>query len=172
MVDAEVERFEEFFRQFYMKELMTTAASGKKSLVVDFGLLDKFDPTLADKLLNDPEPVLAAARSAISAIDLPEGSITLEPRFMNLPESQKVRIRNLRSSHIGRFLTIDGIVRRASEVKPEISIAIFQCPDCGTKISVKQTDRMLKGPGMCECGRKGMFNLVDKKLFDVRWLTV
>jgi len=173
MADAENERFEEFFRQFYAAELMKVAAAGKKSITVDFALLDKFDPSLADKLLNDPEPVMEAARAAISAIDLPEGSVTLEPRFSNLPASQTVRIRNLRSMHIGRFLTVDGVVRRASEVKPEISVAVFQCPDCGKKISIKQTDAMLKGPSMCECGFRGQFGQpVDKKLFDARWLTV
>lgn len=173
MNDVEVERFEEFFGHFYAKDMMAAAAAGKKSIEVDFALLDKFDPMLADKLLNDPDVVLAAARDAIKTIDLPEGSIALEPRFMNLPENQMVRIRNLRSNHIGRFITIDGVVRRASEVKPEISVATFECPDCGKKIHVPQTDRILKGPGACpECGYRGQFSsLIDKKLFDARWLT-
>ncbi len=173
MAESEIEHFEDFFRQSYSKDIMSAAAAGKKSFTVDFGLLDKFDPILADKLLNDPEPMFEAAREAVKAIDMPEGSVTLEPRFNNVPKSQNVRIRNLRSSHIGKFLVIEGTVRRASEVKPEISVAIFQCPDCGNKISVKQTDRILKAPGMCECGRRGMgFQLVDKKLFDARWLTL
>lgn len=169
---SEVEQFEEFFRLLYVKDLMAAAAAGRKSMAVDFAALDRFDPVLADKLLNDPVTLLQAARQAIEQIDLPEGSVHLEPRFANLPESRAIRIRNLRSEHIGNFVSIDGIVRRASEVKPEISVAIFQCPDCGSKLPVEQTERMIKGPSGCECGRRSGFTLADKKLIDMRWITV
>lgn len=168
----EIESFEKFFRQFYEKEMMKTAAEGKKSFIVDFSLLDKFDPNLADKMLNDPVAILDAARKSIRFVDLPEGSVELEPRFSNLPQSQNIRIRDLRSEHIGKFISLDGVVRRVSEVKPEIAVAIFECPDCGNKIHVEQTERMLKPPELCECGRKGRFEMVDKRLFDARWVFI
>lgn len=168
----EVERFEEFFRQFYEKDLLQAASQGKKSIEIDFSLLDKFDPELADKLLNDPEAILEVARQAISAIDLPEGSVKIEPRFKNLPEQQNIRIRNLRSKHIGKFVSLDGVVKRASEVKPEVATAIFECPDCGNKIHVLQTERTLIPPNICDCGRKGKFNLINKKLFDARIIVI
>jgi len=170
----EVEQFEEFFRQFYEKDLLAAAAQGKKSIVVDFALLDKFDPSLADKLLNNPENILKAAKESVKNIDIPEGKVSLEPRFKNLPDRFNIRIRSLRSEHIGKFVCLDGMVRRASEVKPEVSVAIYQCPDCGAKISVEQDERMLKTPIVCECGRKGPygFSLIDRKLFDVRWIWI
>jgi len=168
----EVEQFEEFFRQFYEKDLLAAAAQGKKSITVDFSLLDKFDPNLADKLLNDPETILKTAREALSGIDIPEGPLKIEPRFKNLPERFNIRIRSLRSEHIGKFVCLDGVVRRASEVKPEIDIATYQCPDCGNKISVQQTERTLKPPLVCDCGRKGGFQLIDTKLFDARWVFI
>jgi replicative DNA helicase Mcm len=169
----DLEKFEEFFRQFYEKDLLAVASRGKKSLEIDFSLLDKFDPELADKLLNDPENVLKTAREALSNIDLPEGRLTIEPRFKNLPERFNIRIRSLRSEHIGKFVCLDGVVRRASEVKPEISLATYQCPECGAKIPVEQTERTLKPPIICgECGRKGGFTLIDRKLFDVRWVFI
>ena len=37
-----VEKFEEFFRQFYEEELMKVVRKGKKALEVDFLKLDKF----------------------------------------------------------------------------------------------------------------------------------
>lgn len=168
----EVEKFEEFFRQFYEKDLLAVAASGKKSVTIDFSLLDKFDPDLADKLLNDPETILDAAREALKNIDLPEGPLEIEPRFKNLPKQFNIRIRNLRSEHIGKFVSLDGVVRRASEVRPEVSVAIYQCPDCGNKIPVEQKERILKPPISCECGRKGQFQLIDRKLFDARWIFI
>lgn len=171
----EPEKFEEFFRQFYEKDLLAAATIGKKSIAVDFSLLDKFDPELADKFLNEPENILKIAREAISNIDLPEGNMKIEPRFKNLPERFDLRIRNLRSEHIGKFVSVDGVVRRATEVKPEVNVAIYQCPECGWKMEVGQTERFLKPPVMCEnpeCGRRGGFVLIDRKLFDVRWVFV
>jgi DNA replicative helicase MCM subunit Mcm2 (Cdc46/Mcm family) len=169
----EVEKFEEFFRQFYEKDLLAVASSGKKSIIIDFSLLDKFDPNLADKLLNDPENILKNAKEAIKSIDLLEGHLDIEPRFSNLPERFNIRIRNLRSEHLGKFLCLDGVVRRASEVKPEISHAIYQCPACGAKISVEQTERILKQPAFCECGWRGSFGQpVETKLFDARWIFI
>lgn len=168
----EREKFEEFFRQFYEKDLMRAASKGEKFIIVDFQELDKFDPLLADKLLEDPNQMLEEAKEAITQIDLPEGTIKATPRFKNLPESSFVRIRNLRAEHMGKFVSLDGVVRRASEVKPEISLVIFQCPDCGSKISVIQKEKIIVYPGVCDCGRKGNFEILDKKLFDARWLTI
>jgi replicative DNA helicase Mcm len=169
----EVEQFEEFFSQVYQKDLMTAAAQGKKSIAVDFVLLDQRYPELADKLLNDPENILKAAREALKSVDIPiEGKIEIEPRFKNLPERFNIRIRNLRSEHIGKFLCLDGVVRRASEVKPEVSVAVYECPDCGAKISVEQTERFMKEPMVCECGRRSGFKAVDRKLFDTRWVFI
>lgn len=168
----EQQHFEDFFQQFYHAQIADSILQGKKSLEIDFGLLDKFDPEFADRLLNEPKLMLEAARDAITTVS--GQGFVLVPRFTNLPESQKIRIRNLRSEHIGKFIVLDGVVRRASEVRPEIMEATFECPDCGTKIPILQTDRSLKAPAVCDnCGKRGgKFNLVDRKLFDARWLVV
>ena len=168
----EVERFEEFFRDNYEHELLDLASQGKKALIVDFSLLEKFDMTLAEKLLNGPEEMLDAAKKALSNFDLPEGSIKIAPRFKNIPESKNIRIRNLRSANLGKFLTLEGIVKRASEVNPEVAVVIYACPDCGSKIKAYQTERISRPPSFCDCGRKSGFKEIDKKLFDARWITI
>lgn len=166
-----VDRFEEFFREFYEKELLTIASNNKKSLNIDFSLLDKFDPDLADKLLNDPTSILEQAANALKNNGIVEIE-KLEPRFFNLPHQTEVRIRNLRSEHIGKFISIDGIVKRASEVKPEVSIATYKCPDCGHSMNIIQTDTFMKEPAVCECGRKGKFEITERKLSNVRVLVL
>ena len=171
----EVEKFEEFFSQYYEKDLLAAAAKGNKSIVVDFSLLDKFDPELADRLLNEPEEILGYARDAITNIDLPEGSMKIEPRFKNIPDKFNIRIRNLRSKHIGKFVSLDGVVRRASEVKPEVSSITFQCPLCEEQITVEQKERTITPPSRCanpECRVKTGFIQVGRKLFDARWIFI
>ena len=172
----EVEDFEEFFRQNYLTELEAAAMAGKKSIVIDFSLLDKYKPELADKLLSDPENTIKAARDSILNMDLLGENIEIEPRFKNLPERFSLRIRNLRSEHIGKFVCLDGVVRRAAEVKPEVKLAVYQCPECGQKMEIIQTERYLAPPLLCEnpeCGRKGGFGSpIETKLFDARWIFI
>jgi replicative DNA helicase Mcm len=168
----DIEQFEEFFRRFHEKDLLEASRENKASIEVDFSILDVLYPDLADKLLAEPEDYMEKAREAIMNIDLPGGTVEIEPRFKNLPESRNIRIRNIRSEHIGKMISVDGTVRRASEVKPEVKEAIFQCPDCGAKISVEQKERNLTSPGFCECGRKGKFEMVDRTLFDARWIVI
>ncbi len=169
------EKIEEFFREFYEKEILAAAKLGKKSITVDYDAFDRHCRTIAEKLLNDPEPMLADIEKAASdAIVLPEveGAASFRVRFRNLPEHQMIRIRSLRSEHIGKFVCVDGIVKRAGEVKPKIDVAEFEC-ECGNKISVKQTEELLRYPSGCDmCGSKRGFKMIDKKLFDSRWVVI
>ncbi|MEM5766034.1 MAG: LAGLIDADG family homing endonuclease [Candidatus Aenigmatarchaeota archaeon] len=166
-----VEKFAEFFKEYFYNELVATTIEGKKSLLVDFSVLDKFDPELADYLLENPDEVLTAIEDSLKQIDLPS-STNIRIRFFNLPEERQIRIRNIRAEHIGKLISVDGIVKRASEIRPEVSEAIFQCLECGAKINVIQTERFIIPPNDCQCGNRRNFKLIDQKLYDARWITI
>ena len=166
------EKFSQFLREFYYNELVTTVSEGRKSINVDFSVLEKFDSELADYTLENPEEIFQIAEESFKQIDLPS-DLKLRIRFFNLPEMREIRIRNLRAEHIGKLIVVDGMVRRASEVRPEVSEAIFQCPNCGQKMTVIQTGTALNAPMQCDrCDNNKSFKLVDQKLFDARWLAI
>ena len=166
-----IEKFSEFLNDSYKDVLLITASEGKQAIAIDFSILDKNYPDLANQLLDYPKETLDAMEEAITQFDL--GTETkLKVRFFNLPECRNIRIRNIRSKHIGKMIVVDGIVKRASEVRPEVSEAIFQCPVCGNKISIIQTENFIRTPVRCECGNKRGFKLVGKKLYDARWIVV
>ncbi len=167
VLDNIEDRFSEFLNEKYFNELQK-ALREEKALVVDFSALDRFDSGVADTLLEDPENILKAFRNAAKSIVFEKINV----RIRNLPESRAIRIRNLRAKHIGKLWTIDAIVKSGSEVKPQIYEASFKCPDCGTLISVEQDMYVLQKPFVCECGRRGDFDFVEKKTFDIRWLSV
>jgi replicative DNA helicase Mcm len=162
-----VDRMDEFLREKYYNELLK-AAKEDKVLIIDFTVFDLFDPVIADQLLEAPESVFSALQTAASNIVLGE---KINVRVRNLPESRNIRIRNLRAKHIGRLWCIDAIIKSASEVKPQVYEAVFECPDCSTRITVPQLTNLIQAPFVCECGRRGDFNLIEKKMFDARWLT-
>ncbi|MFH0711143.1 MAG: minichromosome maintenance protein MCM [Candidatus Aenigmatarchaeota archaeon] len=166
------EKISQFLRESYYNELVTAVSEGRKSINVDFSVLDKFDSELADYTLENPEEIFQIAEESFKQIDLPS-DLKLRVRFFNLPELKEIRIRNLRAEHIGKLIVVDGMVRRASEIRPEVSEAVFQCTQCGEKITIIQTGTMLSDPQECDkCDNTKGFKLVEQKLFDARWIAI
>ncbi|MFC1728455.1 minichromosome maintenance protein MCM [Nanoarchaeota archaeon] len=169
---TQIKKFYEFFESAYSAELAEQVRNGNKFLVIDFILLAKFDPELADNLLDQPEEVLKAAELAITNFDLPGDIKGFNIRLSNLPETQQIKIRDIRSEHIGKLLFVEGIVRQKSDVRPQVTTAKFECPSCGNIISLLQLDSKFKEPTRCGCGRKGKFNLLNKELVDAQGLVL
>jgi len=166
-----IDKFTEFLREYYYNELVSAMSESRKFITVDFSLLDKFDPDLADYLAENPEEVFPLAEDATRQIDLP-GEPKLKVRFVNLPENKQIRIRIIRAEHIGKLISVDGIVKRASEVRPEVSEVVFQCGGCGNKITIIQTERFIRPPIECDCGNRQTFKQIDQKLYDARWVMI
>jgi replicative DNA helicase Mcm len=162
--DAEA-NFEKFFRTYYNSEILKVAEGYPevKSLEVDFHKLEKYDISLADGLLVNPDFALLMAEKALRNIDLPVDlpSVKINIRFENLPPSHKIMIKDLRSEDVGRFLVVEGIVRKATDVRPKLTVGAFECQRCGSIIHIEQDGNKLKAPFLCEsCEKKGPFKLL------------
>ncbi|MFH0949426.1 MAG: minichromosome maintenance protein MCM [Candidatus Aenigmatarchaeota archaeon] len=161
-----VDRLENFLRENYDNDMLKATKEGNMSVVIDFNSLDRFSPVEADMLLESPAEVFASFSDAVKRL-----SDTVKyVRIKNLPERRGTRIRNLRSKHLNKLWCIDAIVKSASEVKPQISEIIYECPSCGTKLTVKQDMNLIQRPDVCECGRRGDFKQTEKQMIDIRWL--
>jgi replicative DNA helicase Mcm len=152
-----------------MDAINIAVSKGIKSISVDFFDLTRFDPDLAEMLLDEPEEVIKAAELAVEQFDVGK---PLRVRFFNFPESAKVLIRNIRSIHLNKFIALEGIIRQASNVRPEVVSARFECPSCGNVITLQQTENKFREPTRCTCGRKGKFRLLSKDLVDAQRLVV
>ena len=106
-----IQRFGEFIEINYIKELMRVCAAEESSLVIDFIELSKFDISIAEMLLEQPDEVIKAAEIALTNFDLPDIEKPLRIRVTNLPLEQKILIRNIRSKHQNKFLLIEGSAR-------------------------------------------------------------
>lgn len=171
-VEGQIKLLREFLEHNYYPQLLESARKGQKYLVVDFAELIKFNSELSEEFLETPEELLKAAELAIKEFDLPEkpGKFTL--RFKNLPLSQKIKISEIRSSHLTKLAWIEGIVRQKSDVRPHVTTAKFECPSCGNIMSVLQLDKKYKEPSRCGCGRKGKFREISKELVDGQGLVL
>ncbi len=167
-VTEQIERFKEFFEESQKRAMLEIVSTGRISINIDFAKISAFDTKLAVDMLDYPEEVIKAAELSIKELELPTEAKNFKVRVYNLPESQKLTIREIRSGHIGKLLAVDGIVRRKSDVRPQVTKTGFECPNCGRIISILQTEATFREPRSCSCGRKGNFRLLEKDLVDAQ----
>lgn len=160
--------FADLIRESYHAQILEQARIGDTWLVLDFSQISRFSPEMADYLLDQPEEAIKAAELAIEQIDLPAERKGWNVRIKDLPDSQKVMIRDIRSHHLGKLLRIEGIIRQKSDVRPLVVTAKFECPSCGNVLTILQLDTQFKEPTKCGCGRKGKFRMLAKELCDAQ----
>ena len=168
-VQDQINKFKEFFELYYINKLIENLRKDKKVLSLEFNKLAIFSPELAEILIDDPEDTIRAAEIAIESIDLGlDEQPNIRVRISNLSAEQNLKIKNIRSKHIGKFIEIAGIIRQKSDVRPQVTSAVFECPSCGNRITVLQLDTKFREPVKCGCGRKGKFRLLSKDLVDAQ----
>ncbi|MAG47768.1 hypothetical protein CL617_04120 [archaeon] len=165
----QIDKLKDFAIEYYEKKVHDLSTKGLTTLLIDFSDLLKHDPEIADILIEDPEEVIKATEIAVEeAFSLGEFKV----RFFNLPKSQFIMVKDIRSAHLGKFMYIEGIVRQSSDVRPQVTSARFECPSCGNTISILQLDTKFKEPSRCTCGKRGNFRLLSKDLVDAQRLVI
>ena len=161
---------EDFFAEDYDDRVREAERSGEDSVFVEHDDLDQFDPELMDYIFRNPEEGLEAAKEATTAVELVDEE--LKVRIRDMDEEDYVLLKNLRSKHIGKFVPIEGMIKRASQVKPEVESAVFECTNCGNEYEKEQDSAQLKSPYKCQnCGSK-KFRPVEKKMVDTQVVTL
>lgn len=127
----------------------------------DFSKLAEQEPDLMDYVLDEPEEHIPIFEKALDYI-----CPNPRARFVNLPKTQHKVIQKLRAKDLNKLVSLDVNVRRISEVRPKASNARFECPSCGTIISILQIDKKFKEPSRCSCGRRGSFKELSKDMVD------
>lgn len=153
------------FFNSYKKEIGRSIRAGEKIIFIDFNDIASFSHILSETLLSSPEEIFQ-----IMEVALEESGLVSSPkvRLTSIPDSQEVRVRNIRAKHLNNLISIQGIVRQASDVRPQVVNAKFECPACGTIISVLQIEKKFREPSRCSCGRKGQFRLIAKDMVDAQ----
>jgi len=159
----------EFF-EVNRKEIGKVAKMGEKIVSIDFENFSAHSPELAGNLIDRPEETVQLLEVALEELEWAPNDARV--RFTSISGQQELFIRHIRSKHLGKMIGIDGIVRQASEVRPLVTNAKFECPSCGTIISVLQIDKKFKEPSRCSCGRRGGFKEIAKDMVDAQVLTI
>jgi len=157
------------FFEFHKKELGESIRKGQNVVHLNFIKLTEFSNKLSDEILSDPEESLSLFELALEELGLIENA---RIRLVNLPKSQEIKVRNIRSKHLNEIVVVEGIIRQSSDVRPQVVNAKFECPSCGTIISVLQIEKKFREPTRCSCGRRGGFRLLSKEMVDTQRLVI
>lgn len=156
------ERFEEFLRGFedkdgerkYQVSVGQMAATGRKSVVLDYEDLIHYDTDLAESLLSDPDRALKEFKSATFEVLSTEnlayaGEIRKNLMIRTRGITDRVALRKVDTSHLDKMIAFAGMVIRTSELRPLLVDAAFVCPD-GHTTRVIQEGPSIKKPVKCE----------------------
>jgi len=151
------------------KEIGESIRKREKVVQISFNSLSEFSHNLSEKLIEDPEDTINILETALS-----ESGLTEDPRvrLLDMPKTAEAKIRNIRAKHLDQFIVIEGIVRQASDVRPQVVNARFECPSCGAILSVLQIDNKFREPSRCTCQWKGNFKLLSKEMVDAQRLVI
>jgi len=157
-----VRKWEEFFADVgYEPRIigLSDRYPEERSLAVAFDGLNRFDTDMAIYLLGHPMNVLAAANEAVRRVVPPSDvAVEIHVRIKGLPRDSRIAIRDLRAKHLGRLVSVEGLVRKATEVRPQVTDASFECLRCSAIIKEPQEGTNFREPLECYedqggCGR-------------------
>jgi replicative DNA helicase Mcm len=169
------ERFQEFLRTFqlekgeykYRKRLGQLRSLGQQYVVVDFEDLMAYDSELAKLLVDKPDEYLPyIERSSWGQLKIED------PEYAELIKKIRVRFRKLPLRHslrkvgqaeLGKLLLVDGIIVRATPVRPLVTRAAFQCRKCNRVTFVEQTGLVMRELELCGHCRSKILDFVEKQ---------
>jgi replicative DNA helicase Mcm len=145
-------KWEEFFSDSQYRHRITEIADlypEIRSLDIPYSEIEDFDFSLADYFLSRSFKAIFIAENVIEKLTPPENKARIHLRVKNLPKDSKIEIRDLRSKHLGKFIAIEGLVRKATEVRPKMIDAVFRCVRCDAIIREPQDGLTFKEPLEC-----------------------
>ncbi len=156
-----IQRWEEFLDKYAYREKIVEAVDGypdTRSLEVDFNDIDRFDDDLLNYFLERPRKAILYAEEAMKRLMPPQSIKPLHFRAVEVPRTRRIDIRDIRASHLNKFISVEGLVKRAQEVRPKLVNARFRCVRCSHEIEEVQDGRHFREPMECYkdqggCGR-------------------
>ena len=168
--------WKEFFEMYYRDELNKIAgkimcnSDGKYPLNVKAKDLMVFrEGKLFEELFKDPIKVIEDATKSLESITtiypVTLSGENVSVRFVNIPESRRTLVKNLGHKHVGKFVSVVGIVRKISEPSSLVKRVAYVCTRCGNKVEVESRNMVIPKPSYCDnCKKRSKFVVDDDSI--------
>jgi replicative DNA helicase Mcm len=127
-----------------------------RSLTVTYSEIDRFDPDFASFILNHPDRALKKGEDIIRRLtNSARSTNNVHLRIKELPRDSRIDIRDLRSEDLGKLISVEGLVRKATEVRPRLVLGVFRCMRCPARILEPQEGLYFREPMECYKDQEG-----------------
>jgi len=171
-----MDAFKKFFSEFvdengnmkYLQRLNAAVTESKSKLIpVDYDDIETVLPRVAAELLSNPDEILHYMNEALRIVLIDKFGVDDAPKYSvgirNLPTSIMPREAR-KSNYVSKLVQIEGIVVRATEIKPYTKVATYVCKSCGYVMDVPQNPfTVLEKPKKCEACGSNRLELSDSK---------
>ncbi|MCP8314194.1 MAG: minichromosome maintenance protein MCM, partial [archaeon] len=137
----------------YRARLSQMVSIGSKSLVVDFEDLLMHNLDVANRLQNEPDDIIPSfIKATYEALRAENPDYAerirkdIQVRIRNLTD--KLSLRRITTEHLDKLVSVNGMVVRASELKPLALEAAFRCTK-GHITKIPQSGIILRKPSRC-----------------------
>ena len=134
-----------------------------EAIIIDYFEIEIADGDLAESLLEKPTETMAEGIASLNELippDKKDEGAHLNLQVINLPETARYEINELRSEQYGKLVSLEGIVRKSTKNCFAVKTAYFKCERCTTIQSIDETGLVFKEPMQCPkvapilgCGR-------------------
>jgi len=161
-------------------EISESLKKGSCTIIISHKAIAAVDIKLAEEVLNNPKNTLKVLEKFFSQ----KLGINVKVRIKDLPKDRWIRIRDIRSEHIGKLIETEGIIKVSTEVRPVVVAVKYYHNKCGGEfwynLFGEDSDKeqfirfKIEKPKVCSvCGEsEGRFVEVERKTVDMQRLLV
>ncbi len=165
-LSSQVAIFNEFFTTIYKSNIdrLLLVYPTKKSLLIDYQDLEKFDPDIADALVKTPDIILKAAEEAIEELNLsiPTGQkFAPNIRFVNILCEDNL-IEEIGSKNINELVAFKCVITKRAEVMHRVKLAVYKCTLCDAEIELI-VGKNFTPPKRCDSCKKYALKQVEEE---------
>ncbi len=169
MVDDFIKNFKDENRVLkYREAIRKMIIEGRNDIEISFNDILNYSTDLANFIVENPEIAIERFANVIKELIENEAPDYIEkiprvlPRFRDLPILFKIR--DIKSTLIGKLVAIEGIVIRVTPPKQKLIEAVFE-HDCGAQVVVPVIGETIEKPPICKtCNRSsGSWRLLEDK---------
>lgn len=124
-----------------------------RTVPIDFCTLQAFDAELAQDIVANPTISFFRCREAVKESLDPDMRDTITKFHIRILGMEKaglaMDVRQLTKDHIGQLVAVRGIVRKVTQVRPQLLDGVFQCARCLAIIREPQLGTVYKEPLEC-----------------------
>ena len=125
--------------------------------ILDVEKLSEYDLELMDYLISNPLEFIDRTKN-----DLNDKFNERKLSLINVKEDEQIS--NIRIKDLDKIVKISGTLSNATSMLALVKLRKFECPSCGTVITVYGGDE----PKKCSCGRRGGFKVTYTEFQDMQ----